>query len=69
MFSQERYEFRVVSCPELSCRYAVTHRALSECDVDPLCPKCQGHRLSEFIDADHRVLAVADEGERLHGVA
>lgn len=67
MPNQERYEFRVVHCPELSCGYMVSHRAVSDCVVDPECPRCAGHRLSEFIDDDcHPV--VVDQVERLHGV-
>lgn len=67
MPNQDRYELRIVQCPELSCGYRVTHRAVADCYVDPKCPKCSGHRLSEFID-DCRPLVVVDQVDRLHGL-
>ena len=68
MPSQDRYELRVVHCPESSCGYAVSHRAATEVDHDPLCPRCHGHRLGDFVD-NHRPAVIADHGERLHELA
>lgn len=69
MPDQDRYTLRMVHCPEGSCGYQVTHRAQVQLDdVDPLCPKCQGHRLSEFVDF-HRPPVIVDRGERLHELA
>ena len=66
MPNQDRYELRVVHCPELSCGYAISHRAVSDCLVDPECPRCAGHKFSEFID--DCAPTVVDQVDRLHGL-
>lgn len=66
MCDQDRYELRMVHCPE--CKYQVSHRVATVRAADMDCPRCHGHKLGAFLD-ERLPSVVRDEGERLHGLA